>query len=236
MLHLILWCMALSLVSAVFHRNDISFESLESKTSHQEPVFNQIRFMPGLKKDIWIMRQSDHGFHSEKSEWDRLAIVVDKTTTPTRAAFFQLKPGTLEWDVTVSDTQPFRARCFACHSNGPRAIRPNADSISAPLGVLDRVLIEMWNFRIKSYGRVASVAGSPTSKDSPFKGHGVFLQSPLPLQSCQKCHSENGIRGRLTMEQLSTAAFLVKNKAMPPFPFSISEKEKNLLLDWAKLK
>ena len=62
--------LGLALLSA--QDSSVAFQSLESKTETGAPVFNEIKFKAGDGKDIWIMRQSHHGYQSNKLTWDRL--------------------------------------------------------------------------------------------------------------------------------------------------------------------
>lgn len=204
----------------------VTFESWESKTDTGAAVFNQIRYLPGLDKDIWLMRQTHQGLQLEKSRWDRLAIVVDKNKG--EATFFELSPSqNLEFDAKPI---PFKARCFACHANGPRAVRPNFDSAEIIPSLRERLKIVAWNLRIKSYGRLHSRGSQEFLDGVPFQSRHEILSKQLHLATCERCHATNGIRHELTREQLGTAQFLVKQGVMPPFPFRISEKERQQLL------
>lgn len=42
----------------LLHGDPIAFESLESKTADEQPVFNQVRVRFGWKQDVWVMKQS----------------------------------------------------------------------------------------------------------------------------------------------------------------------------------
>lgn len=206
----------LGLVFFFAHR-PVTFQSLESVTESGAPVFNQVQFLPGTTKDIWIMRQSHSGPDTKKNSWDRLAIVVDKNSH--NAKFYQLKSGELAAD--LDQAVPLKARCYACHSNGPRAVRPTSG-----LGLADWLTVAVMNLRIKSYGRLQSEAGVDLAGGVHFKSPLGLLQSPLNLSSCTKCHSETGIRAALTFEHLGTIKFLTQKGQMPPFPFQLSEAER----------
>lgn len=201
----------------------VLFRSLESLTEDGGAVFNEVRFLRGAQQDVWLMRQSHRGLGPAKETWDRLAIVVDKVFEPRRARFYQLEPGALTWDRSKLRTAPRRARCFACHANGPRAIRP------ADAGLLDRVRIAFLNLRIKTYGKVESVAGHEDPSGAAFRAKLPLFRQPLKLRSCVSCHSEKGIRNELRFEHAGTAAFLVRNRLMPPFPFRVSEEDRSIL-------
>lgn len=195
----------------------ITFQSLESKTSVGDPVYNQIQFLAGLHTDTWIMRQSHHGPNHDKSQWDRLAIVVDKRAR--HAKFYQLESG--ELTANLENAQPLKVRCAACHASGPRAIRPS--------GQHNWITTALLNLRIKTYGALTSDAGVTFTQGSPFRSPLSALHRPLPLKTCERCHSDGGLRARLTLEQVGTARFLVEKGLMPPFPFTMSAEDRHKL-------
>lgn len=196
----------------------VLFRSLESVTETGGPVYNEVSFFPGWNQDIWLMGQSHMGVSLETQKWDRLMIQVDKTTKTAR--FFQLENG---------KPAPLKARCFACHSSGPRAVRSDVSAGEAEVTWADRIKIAAWNLRIKSYGALKSEAGFETSEGAPFKSHLKALSRPLALESCTRCHREGGLRAPLKLEQAATARFLVRNQMMPPFPFRISPEDQSRL-------
>lgn len=207
--------------------NSVVFESLESKTENGNPVFNRVRFIAEAGKDIWLMQQTHQGFHKEFGNWDKLAIVVDKTLQPHTATFYQLPAGEkLNFEATPI---PLKARCFACHSNGPRAIRYDGDSKIVKPNVWGKIQVAVWNLRIKSYGRVNSMPAAQFVEGSPFKAKLSVFSEPLVIKTCQRCHSKDSIRNELTVEHLGTARFLVKNGFMPPFPFRMTDEELRVL-------
>jgi hypothetical protein len=204
----------------------VTFQSLESVTEDGKPIFNQIKFIAGWDKDIWIMRQSHIGYHKDYKAWDRLAIIVDKTKFPYQAKFYQYSPSELD----IGGQQvPYKARCYACHVSGPRTILPNYESTIVKPNLKDKLQVAIWNLRIKSYGPAQSIAGHQLEGGVPFQSSLPLLSKPLGLESCTTCHSKKGIRNELKIEHLGTARFLVKEGLMPPFPFTITEKEKENL-------
>ncbi len=180
--------------------------------------------MFGWSKDTWIMQQSHEGLHKNFSNWDRLAIVVDKTKEPYQARFYQLPPGELKLN-NLSESIPYKVRCYACHSNGPRAIRADFNSKQLNVSLKNKIQLQLWNIRIKTYGNIKSIGGKEFSEGVPFQSKMGLLSMNLNLKSCNPCHSVKGIRAPLKLEHLGTAEFLVKNKMMPPFPFQISDKD-----------
>lgn len=203
----------------------IFIESVESKTVELKPVFNRIHFEPGLKKDTWVMQQSHSGAKAQGHDWDRIAIVVDKEKA--EAEFFQLIPGELA-SPDLNRKLPFRASCFMCHSNGPRAIRPNFDSNDAKLSLWNRARLVAWNLRVKTYGKLKPV--NPTA--TGFQLTGKSLNSPLDVKACTKCHKEGGLfsRGILTRQQFMPIRFMIEQGHMPPPGFSLTPEEKNEIL------
>ena len=133
-----------ALVILIQDDQEVFIESEESKTITGNPVFNKIKWIKREDKDIWMMKQSHHGTHTKNGEWDRLAIVIDKTKSPMTARFYQLESGPLEW---MGDPReiPFRVSCYMCHSNGPRAIRPNYDSPFNETSLWGKLKIAYWN-------------------------------------------------------------------------------------------
>ncbi len=217
----------------------IHIESLESKTISGEPVFNRIRWLPGWKQDVWMMQQSHRGLGDGFDQWDRLAIVVDKTTFPRTARYYQFEPGNLSWN-SKALARPFRAACFMCHSNGPRVVRPNLDSPQIKISTLNQARLFIWALRIKTYGRVVAdpvhdVLGEnktliTTRRPTPFRYPGKYENEPLTLSACNKCHNESWWgRGSLTRQNLLAIGFMVKHGFMPPSGFHLNESEKKAL-------
>lgn len=204
----------------------VIFESLESRTNQDKPVFNRIRFLPGWQRDVWLMQQSHAGINSEFLGWDRLAIVVDKSVRPFTANFYQVATGELKFEAPPI---PFKARCFACHANGPRAVRWNSASIEALPTLWGRMQVAMWNLRIKAYGHVTSKAGAEFSVGTAFRSKYPVFSRSLGLKTCEKCHSAGGLRNELRLEHVATASFLVRNGFMPPFPFRATQAERDAL-------
>ncbi|HEY1078950.1 MAG TPA: hypothetical protein VGE46_02600 [Bdellovibrio sp.] len=224
-----------TLISVVADKSSVFIESEESKNKDMQSVFNEIRFIPGDKQDVWMMNQSHHGPHPAEKQWDRLAIVVDKTTTPKTARYFQLKPGPLAWEENLkTHREPYRVSCFLCHNNGPRALRPVADSTLASLGWKQKVQIAAWNFRMKIYGRI-QVHPEHDSEDltqkPPLRFRFPQAEAELQVKTCAICHRETGFlaRGALQFQQEGTIKSLVARGEMPPPGFSLSAKEEKEL-------
>lgn len=180
-----------------------------------------------------MMNQSHHGSSLAVNLWDRLAIVVDKTTSPKVARFYQLESGPLEWknDIPI---KPFKVSCFMCHNNGPRVIRPNYASPFDPTGMGDELKIAYWNVKIKLYGRVVAdkiYDESDFRELPPFRFRGSYENEPLRVATYIKCHKENGFlaRGHLRRQQIPTIKFMLESGQMPPVGFWMSSKEKQEL-------
>ena len=116
---------------------EVMFRSEESRTVSGGDVLNRIKLISDDARDIWMMNQSHDGGRS----FERLAIVVEDS----KATFYQLEPGALEWSQTPTQRE-FKVSCALCHSNGPRAVRPQ-DSPSWS----ESIRIALWNLKIKSY-------------------------------------------------------------------------------------
>lgn len=216
--------------------SSIVIQSEESQNAHLQPVFNEIRWLPGKDRDVWMMNQSHFGRNPDPEKWERLAIVVDKTTSPMTARYYQVQPGELEWrEDLIHQRVSYRASCFICHNNGPRAIRPQADSQLAPLSWNEKVKLQLWNLRIKTYGRIHfDPAHDEEDKtlDVHFRYHGSPHEDELKVPVCLKCHKEEGVfaRGPLHRQQIGTIEHMVKAGHMPPPGFTMSPEEKKQLL------
>ncbi|MDB2447381.1 cytochrome c [bacterium] len=203
-----------------------TFSSYESKTASGDEVFNKIEFQPGWSQDIWIMQQSHNGIESKTDTWDRIAIVVDKSQKPYVSKFYQFKPGKMEFG-SENEISELRAPCFSCHVSGPRAIRPASGSVK---NLWQKILVLALNFRIKSYGSSNVVPGHQPKGEKSFSMDGDFAQEPMELESCVTCHKTGGIRGPLRVEHIYTGRFLVKKGLMPPWPFPITNADKDQIL------
>jgi hypothetical protein len=209
----------------------VLIESEESKNANLESVYNQIRWIPGKDKNVWMMNQSHYGLHAPAEKWERLAIVIDKTKTPMTAHFYQLKSGPLEWhDDLVNQQTAYRASCYICHNNGPRAIHPKEfhwNSLKAGF----------WNLRIKTYGRIDFDKAHDIEDavlKTPFRFHEARENEPLQVKTCLHCHKEEGFlaRGLLHRQQTGTITHAVETGHMPPPGFALSDLEKKQLRDF----
>lgn len=221
------------LLIVIYDQQEVSFESWESKSTQGDSVYNKIKWFQFQDQDVWMMNQSHHGPMAAAGEWDRVAIVIDKTKSPKQARFYQFEPGPLVWSENIQ-VKPYRVSCFMCHSNGPRVIRPQPESVTAPLSFYDKLKISYWNFRIKNYGRVVE---SPDHKIldqdqmPPFRYQSQYENEQLKVKACLKCHNDlsQSSLGPLTRQQLPTIRFMLANGLMPPKAERISKKEKNQL-------
>lgn len=166
------------------------------------------------------MRQSHGGKDLPMSEWDELAIKVDKSKRPYLVSYHQLKNG--------KETE-YKVSCFFCHSNGPRAIRTDS-----PLPLFEKSIITFWNLRIKTYGRMQIKKNSNLINNQkrliPLQYFGKKDLEPLTIRSCTLCHNESWwSRGQLTRQQDLTIRHLVSSGKMPPWPLSLGVEEKKKL-------
>ncbi len=221
------------LVFIINDDQEVFIESRESKTTLGGPVFNKIKYFRFKNKDVWMMNQSHHGFNAKSKDWDRLAIVVDKTQSPKVAQFYQLEPGQLKWEENPTE-KPFRVSCFICHNNGPRVIRPNYDSLFTSSQLKEKLKIPYWNLNIKLYGRVIANKihdQRDPSAQPPFRFRSPYENETLKIATCIKCHKESGFlaRGSLVRQQATTIKFMFESGQMPPFGFGLSFQEKQEL-------
>jgi hypothetical protein len=230
--------LALSLAGLVYFlsedKSSILFESLESKTNSLEPVFNKIKFESTHDSDIWLMEQSHQGVKIPQHEWDKIAIVVRKNTKVKVAEFYQLEPGPEPISMNLKPIG-LRASCFMCHSNGPRAIRPNFDSDLVKVSFWDRARIQLWNLKIKTYGPMDSYA--PTKSSKKFRFEHPFANKELDVKNCTKCHNAQSSFGRgvLTKQNSMVIKFMVENNLMPPPGFKISDQDRAAINEFIKL-
>ncbi|UOF02562.1 c-type cytochrome [Bdellovibrio reynosensis] len=223
-----------------FDGHALTIESEESKTADLKPVFNKITWQWGKDQDVWMMNQSHHGANADPTQWDRLAIFIDKTKNPKVARFYQLKPGDLKWsDNLIEQRVEYRANCFICHNNGPRAIRPFAESQDAALTWRERIKIHTWNLRMKAYGRIV-YDRTHDQEDAhltvPFSYHSREDNTFLKVKTCVRCHNESGsfARGFLRRQHIGTIRALIQKGHMPPLGFSLDQKEKRQLEDFIR--
>lgn len=213
-------------------QQEILIQSLESKTNQNLPVFNKIKFIKAGPQDIWMMNQSHEGLNDDSSKWERLAIIVENK----KVSFYQFKSGPLVWNEDLLKQQvSYRASCFMCHNNGPRAIRPDTPNLK--LSLYDRTKIFFWNVKIKSYGRLTEnpdMQKGDQQREVPFKHRQSFENETLSVKTCLLCHKNEGFlaRGRLSRQQAGTINFLVENNLMPPPGFSLSDEEKTQIQDF----
>ncbi len=180
-----------------------------------------------------MMNQSHHGPQAPAEQWDRLAIVVDKSTQSQTARFYQLQPGKLEWQENLPQTS-FRVSCFMCHSNGPRALRPVDEKGPASLSWNDKAKIFWWNLKIKTYGRIQPDPAhdqEDRGRAVPFRRQGAYENEELQVATCIRCHRETGwlARGALRRQNFMSIRFMTESGAMPPPGFSMSEGERRKL-------
>jgi len=193
----------------------VTFISQESKTPSGAEVINTIELKQESNKDIWLMRQS-HGFKNYKNDiYDDLKITVDKSTTPHTVTYYQISNG----------IEKFSVQCTLCHSNGPRLIRPSKIS-RQKLNLKNKIKINYWNLIIKSYG--STIVVDPTN-ELKFEGPDKDF---LDIKTCNKCHNQKKSifsRNKLQRGNYLSIKHLVQTKSMPPWPYSLSAKEKDQL-------
>jgi hypothetical protein len=208
----------------------VLFESIESKTIEDHNVYNQVTFESGNNQDTWKMKQSHQGRSYPLKQWDQLMIKVDKTSRPYKVSYHQLQNG---------KEVEFKVTCYFCHSNGPRAIRANFNSIQAPVDVQGKLAIGLMNLKIKTYGKMEILKENLKigSKErlTPLKYFGKNELAPLKISSCSMCHNETFWgRGTLTRQQALPIKHLIEEGEMPPWPLSLSNSEKKQISEYLK--
>ncbi len=196
----------------------IRFQSFESKTLNDGPVFNKIKLFQYADKDVWMMNQSHFGLNTSLEKQDRLAIVIEKNKIQKTAYFMQIEPGPLEWSESLYQKKiNFKVSCFICHANGPRAIRADLTG-EINLSYFNQIKIKYLNSKIVEYGLVKENQLHQIEDldlKTPFRYRGVIENEELNLKKCTKC--QDGVwRSKLTRQNFLPIQFLIKNHQMPP--------------------
>lgn len=217
-------------ISTQLMKQTVTIESVESKTIEGHEVFNQISFKSQNQQDIWSMKQSHQGRSYPLNQWDELKITVDKTSRPFKVSYSQLQNG---------KEVEFKVSCYFCHSNGPRAIRPNFESEKAPLDLTSKMALRLFNLKIKTYGKMeiqkTNLKIGTKERTTPLKYFGRNEVAPLQLATCTICHHDQFWgRGTLTRQNALPIEHLVKNNLMPPWPFQLSAGEKKQIENYLK--
>lgn len=215
----------------VLDESPILFESRESKTSTLAAVFNRVTYQRQGGDDLWMMEQSHSGPHGEA--WDRLAIVVKTVGDQRLASFWQLAPGPLD-GFQASERLDFKAKCYMCHANGPRVMRPNFASPDAALSLWDRVRLVVMNLRIKTYGPIlpeypqgSGLFDATLAARDGFKFAGALADSELDLPACKLCHDDSGwVRASLRRQHFLAVDFMLGKRLMPPVGFTVSDEDR----------
>ncbi|MBC7467109.1 MAG: hypothetical protein H7256_14060 [Bdellovibrio sp.] len=215
----------------------IFIQSLESKTKEGGPVFYNVSWFSLGDKDVWMMNQSHHGIAATGSDLDRLAIIVDKTTSPKNVRFMQLKPGPLVWsEDLINQRVPYKVSCFMCHSNGPRAIRPDYDGLVMN-SFSEKMKIVLLNLKIKTQGQIVeNEQHALEDKDLsiPFRHRSKIENDSLLVKACTRCHNETGLfaRGFLKRQNFLAINFMVSSGFMPPPGFDVSIADKKQIANF----
>ena len=233
LLALLILIVTSSAVALYTDSQPVAFQSLESKTPEGKPVFNRITFYPSAKKDIWVMQQSHSGYYEEFKKWDRIAIAVDKSVEPKTAQFYQLEPGDSVFEAQKKVS--LKVSCFVCHANGPRAVR--ADFSGKDVSFSDKIKIQLWNLRIKTYGKIEADGSANMDSKVPLKHDRPFDNETLEVKTCLKCHSGDGskffARSKLKRQHFMAIKFLIEQNMMPPPGFSLPDDERAAALAFA---
>lgn len=200
---------------------NILIESLESKSATGGKIFNKISVKKEGDKVVWTMFQSHYGVKAKESDWDELEIIIDKSVKPHLASFHQYKMG---------KEVEYRISCYSCHASGTRAIRPKFDSLEAPLSLLQKAQIFIWNTQMKldSLVVVASSTLNQAKRKIAFYPYEQKMPKALKVKTCLYCHNDMH-RNSLNQSHSGTIHFLVNHNFMPPFPFTLSKEERREL-------
>lgn len=223
---------------SILGEEPILFQSAESSAPAFGPILNRVQWVSEPDCDLWIMQQNQARRSHPFLNWDRLAILIDKTKTPKEARFFQLAPGPVAPSLaSLHQEREYRVTCGACHVNGPRALRPVFSFFGTPAGETPAVTIglrefarlQLWNLRIKTYGRI--VTPPPTEMVAGHRRRVPFLfpgeHARLTVKTCAYCHNDSWWgRGTLTRAQVPSIRFLVEGGHMPPPGLSLSAEER----------
>ena len=218
-----------------FFVRPLKMQSFESKTVVGDPVFNEITWFDLGDKDVWMMNQSHYGVNPSPEKKDRIVIVIDKTKTPKKAYFMQLKAGPLIWseDLYAQKTTN-RVSCFVCHANGLRTLR--MDPTAKAFDTFDWAKMNYMNYKMNSYGLVVEDerhANEDAHLDVPFRSRNAFDNEVLKLKKCAICH-DGKIRGELTRQNSFSVEFLVRNKLMPPPEYALNQQETKKLQNFLR--
>lgn len=221
--------LAASFFALWIDKTPITIESIESKTETGGKVFNKIQWQQKDGKDIWLMEQSHLGPEAAHHQWDKIAIVVENN----HAEFFQLQSGPEEISLKLKPIN-FKVSCFFCHSNGPRAIRPQLASEQAPINYWNQARLTLWNLKIKTYGKLHSHGGVG---ERPLRHPHPIANQKLDIKTCNTCHNESSwfARGSLYKQNFMAIGFMVENGHMPPPGFSLNSEEKEKLKKFIQL-
>jgi cytochrome c553 len=211
--------------------NSVTIESMESKTTSGHPVYNTIKFYASKDQDTWVMLQSHDGIKHPIEEWDQIKITVDKKARPYQVSYHQYKDG---------KEIELKASCYTCHSNGPRAIRPNYDSMDVNYNVKAKLNVAWMNLQIKMYGKskikISNYKLNGAYRKVPLKYFGKADTETLKVKTCTYCHKADGLmaRGELQRQHITTISHLTKTHQMPPWPFKLSKAEQKELSKFLK--
>lgn len=224
--------------AALLTGEPIHFQSEESSTPEFGPILNRVQWIAEEGYDLWIMQQNQERKSHPFLKWDRLAILVDNTKSPKEARFFQLKPGTITPSLAeLRHEREFRVSCGNCHTNGPRALRPvfkffgkPAEEPAVTLSLRDFARAQLWNLRIKTYGRVVTPGNTTIGarpRRMPFHFPANEPPAKLEVKACTICHNDTKWgRGTLTRENFTTIKHMVDNGHMPPPGFPLSAQDR----------
>lgn len=225
----------------------LSFQSAESKSARDGPIFNRIKKFVGKRFTVWSMRQAADGLRQDPQHRSLVIVAVDRDKA---AYYFEAKPKPVASGELPEFTKP-SVPCLRCHANGPRAIRPESSFDFPKLSTANHKRLQGWNEEIRNQGVVTNFVGKNRALVSSL----VDGDALLPESLCTECHStQSGVRGPLFRSHEASIRFLLTHAdhessgftfqtfakghtAMPPESSpALSDAERDCLLSWLDRK
>ena len=169
-----------------------------------EPLIQSICAFRNSRLDVWVLRQKTYS----RKGMGLFAFMQDKSVEPNTVRFFRYSNGMPSLVVN--------SECFACHSNGPRAIHPaRPDLISG----------------IKYAAEINKYCGEQERIETIFNGETDFGPE-LRIAECVECHSTSSQRGPLYRIHARPIRSLISRSFMPPRGGTLSREGSVELERW----
>lgn len=194
------------------HGKSLTFESAESSFYSQKPIINRIALYETHDYSVWLMRQKQDSWESDKpEEWSLFAIIIDTKARPKKAYYLEFMPDkTRDRSGKLPQTIMPNVPCLTCHANGPRAPRPKESQLVPTLNTDQFALLEKWNKKISNSGPIESF--EPTAGMLTARNQKATDDTDLGLKVCTDCHDpQSGIRSKLQRRHLQSILFLISS-------------------------